>query len=116
MKFFWLGILCEARVSFPNLRTLHSSLKCFCITLYGRFLIHWPFASAACAHCFSRPANIADRSISEVVEAKPIRKGLNAFRDSFSSLCQDLGVPERLESLDRIGKEGKLAALSMGCS
>ncbi|PVH90320.1 hypothetical protein DM02DRAFT_647610 [Periconia macrospinosa] len=49
---------------------------------------------------------MADGSISDIIQAKPIGKGLNAFRDSFSLVCQDLGLPDSLESLDRIGNEG----------
>ncbi|KAH8723920.1 hypothetical protein GQ44DRAFT_709364 [Phaeosphaeriaceae sp. PMI808] len=49
---------------------------------------------------------MAHGSISETIKAKPIGKGLNTFRNSFSFVCQDLGVPSGLESLDRIGNEG----------
>ena len=56
---------------------------------------------------------MSDGSILEVVKAKPIRTGLNAFRDSFSLVCQDFGVPKHLESLDRIDNEGKPAVLLM---
>ena len=57
-----------------------------------------------------------DGSVLKAIEAKPIGKGLDAFRDSFSTLCQDLGIPKHSDSLDRIGEEGELTALSMGRS
>ncbi|KAF2676778.1 hypothetical protein K458DRAFT_468226 [Lentithecium fluviatile CBS 122367] len=43
---------------------------------------------------------MADTSVLEISKAKPIGKRLDAFRDSFSFVCQGADVPETLEVLD----------------
>jgi hypothetical protein len=59
---------------------------------------------------------MADASVLEISKAKPIGKRLDAFHDSFSFVCEDAGVPEALESLDLLGKEGMLATLPLRCT
>jgi len=54
---------------------------------------------------------MADRSKSEIIKTKPIRKGLNAFRDSFNSVYKDLGILGDIDLLDQIGNESKFIAL-----
>ena len=54
---------------------------------------------------------MTDRSKSEIIKTKPIRKGLNAFRDSFNSVYRDSGIPGDIDSLNQIGNEGKSIAL-----
>ncbi|OCK90889.1 uncharacterized protein K441DRAFT_577710 [Cenococcum geophilum 1.58] len=36
---------------------------------------------------------MVNRSKLEIIKAKPIGKGLNAFRGSFNLLCRDLSIP-----------------------
>ncbi|KFZ02079.1 hypothetical protein V500_00447 [Pseudogymnoascus sp. VKM F-4518 (FW-2643)] len=43
---------------------------------------------------------------SEVIKSKPIGDGLNVFRDSFNSLCKELGVSSSVDGLQQIGDEG----------
>lgn len=51
-----------------------------------------------------------DQSLSDVVEKHPIRDGLKAFRDSFTTICQDRGVLETPDAIERLDREGKLPA------
>ncbi|OBT44352.1 hypothetical protein VE00_05845 [Pseudogymnoascus sp. WSF 3629] len=43
---------------------------------------------------------------SEVIKSKPIGDGLNVFRDSFNSLCKELGVSYSVDGLQQIDDEG----------
>ena len=49
---------------------------------------------------------MANLSRSEVIKSKPIGDGLNVFRDSFKSLCEELGVSTSVDGLQYIGHEG----------
>jgi hypothetical protein len=44
----------------------------------------------------------------EIIGANPIGKGLDAFRDSFSSISKELGIPISTELLDQMDNEGKI--------
>jgi hypothetical protein len=43
----------------------------------------------------------------EIIKAKPIGKGLDAFRHSFNSISDELGPSNSLEVLNRLSTEGK---------
>ncbi|KFY02814.1 hypothetical protein V490_00391, partial [Pseudogymnoascus sp. VKM F-3557] len=49
---------------------------------------------------------MANLSRSEAIRCKPIGDGLNVFRDSFRSLCEDRGVSTSVDGLQHIGHEG----------
>lgn len=49
---------------------------------------------------------MADKSLSEVIKASPVRRGLDAFRNSFTFACHGFGVATDPASLDQIGNEG----------
>lgn len=42
----------------------------------------------------------------EIIKTHPIGKGLNAFRESFGSLCEELGHPSDLDALREIDSDG----------
>ncbi|OBT82162.1 hypothetical protein VE02_10023 [Pseudogymnoascus sp. 03VT05] len=50
---------------------------------------------------------MANLSRSEVIRSKPIGDGLNVFRDSFKSLCEELGISTSVDGLQHIGHEGR---------
>ncbi|KAL7799783.1 serine/threonine-protein kinase Sgk2 [Trichoderma ceciliae] len=49
---------------------------------------------------------MAGLSRSEVIRSKPIGDGLNVFRDSFKSLCEELRISTSVDGLQHIGYEG----------
>ncbi|KAL5354469.1 hypothetical protein ACLOAV_000558 [Pseudogymnoascus australis] len=49
---------------------------------------------------------MADLSRSEVIRSKPIGDGLNVFRDSFKSLCEELEISTSVDGLQYISHEG----------
>ncbi|KFY91421.1 hypothetical protein V500_04682, partial [Pseudogymnoascus sp. VKM F-4518 (FW-2643)] len=53
-----------------------------------------------------RPLAMTNLSRSEAIRCKPIGDGLNVFRDSFKSLCEDRGVSTSVDGLQHIGPEG----------
>ncbi|CAI0652176.1 unnamed protein product [Colletotrichum noveboracense] len=48
---------------------------------------------------------MTDQSLSDIIEANPIGRGLSAFRDRFNSICKDAGSVCDQHTLDRLGKE-----------
>ncbi|KAH7011997.1 hypothetical protein B0J12DRAFT_778670, partial [Macrophomina phaseolina] len=52
---------------------------------------------------------MADRSRSEIIKSEPIGDRLDAFRNSFRSTCENLGIPSSLQALDHIGRLKDLA-------
>jgi hypothetical protein len=54
---------------------------------------------------------MANLSRAEVIKSKPIGDGLNVFRDSFNSLCKDLGLSSSVDGWQRIGHEGTYSEL-----
>ena len=56
---------------------------------------------------------MASLSILEVIRSKPIGDGLNVFRDSFNSLCKDLGVSSSVDVLQHIAHEGTYSGLNI---
>lgn len=59
---------------------------------------------------------MANLSRSEAIRCKPIGDGLNVFRDSFRSLCEDRGVSTSVDGLQHIGHEGKYSGLHIALS
>ena len=47
------------------------------------------------------------QTISEIIEAKPIGNGLDAFRKSFTSIAKEAGHCASTEVLDQMSNEGK---------
>ena len=47
-----------------------------------------------------------DQTTLEIIKAKPIGRGLDAFRSSFSSAAEELDLSDSLKVLDRIDDEG----------
>ncbi|OBT81185.1 hypothetical protein VE02_10127 [Pseudogymnoascus sp. 03VT05] len=43
---------------------------------------------------------------SEIIKSKPIGDGLNGFRDSFNSLCKELGISSSVDGLQHIRHDG----------
>jgi hypothetical protein len=54
----------------------------------------------------ARFSTMAIRSRSQIIQSKPIGDGLNGFRDSFNSICKELGISNSLKALDQMGNEG----------
>jgi len=44
-----------------------------------------------------------DQAQSEILENNPIKKGLDAFRISFNSICKDRSMSYTPEALDQLG-------------
>lgn len=59
---------------------------------------------------------MANLSRSEVIRSKPIGNGLNVFRDSFKSLCEELGISTSVDWLQHIGHEGTYSGLHIALS
>lgn len=55
-------------------------------------------------------------SRSEVIRSKLIGDGLNAFRDTFKSLCEDLELSTPVDELQHIGHESTYNGLYMALS
>jgi hypothetical protein len=51
--------------------------------------------------------SLAALSKSEILRQYPIGTGLDAFRDSFSSVCAKLGLPDASESMERFPNHGE---------
>jgi hypothetical protein len=50
---------------------------------------------------------------SGVILSRTISEGLNAFRNSFYSTCESLGIPSSLQALDQISNEGNRYSYSI---
>ena len=61
--------------------------------------------------CLPHTVAITDRSKSEIIKTKPIRKGLNTFHDFFNLVYRDSGIPGNIDSLNQIGNKGKSIVL-----
>jgi hypothetical protein len=44
---------------------------------------------------------------SQVIEENPIGKGLDAFRESFFSICKDRGINNAPDAVARLSREGE---------
>jgi hypothetical protein len=53
------------------------------------------------------PSTMIDRPRSEIIKDNPIRKGLDAFRASFNSVCEDRRISCSADSLIRLDQDGK---------
>jgi hypothetical protein len=49
---------------------------------------------------------MADQARSEIIKDNPIGKGLDAFRASFTSVCENKSIPSTLDSLGKLGHDG----------
>jgi hypothetical protein len=49
---------------------------------------------------------MSTQSRSQVIQSKPIGKGLDSFRNTFNSICNDIDVPSSSQALDKVGYEG----------
>jgi hypothetical protein len=47
-----------------------------------------------------------DQTTLEIIKAKPIGKGLDAFHSTFRSIAEELDISASLNVLDKIGSEG----------
>ncbi|PVH91134.1 hypothetical protein DM02DRAFT_664311 [Periconia macrospinosa] len=45
------------------------------------------------------------QSRSQTIQSKPIGQGLDGFRSSFNSICEDIGIPSSSQALGQIGDE-----------
>ncbi|KAF2844181.1 hypothetical protein T440DRAFT_523703 [Plenodomus tracheiphilus IPT5] len=48
---------------------------------------------------------MSTQSRSQVIQSKPIGEGLDGFRNTFNSICDDIGVPHSSQALDKVGYE-----------
>ncbi|KAI1508044.1 hypothetical protein KJE20_03562 [Pyrenophora tritici-repentis] len=48
---------------------------------------------------------MSTQSRSQVIQSKPIGEGLDGFRNTFNSICDDIGVPNSSQALDQVGYE-----------
>ncbi|KAF3049727.1 hypothetical protein E8E11_010167 [Didymella keratinophila] len=48
---------------------------------------------------------MSTQSRSQVIQSKPIGKGLDGFRSTFRSICEDFGVSNSSQALDQVGYE-----------
>lgn len=51
---------------------------------------------------------MAPLSISDIIQKHPIGRGLDAFRDSFSSACAELGCRDSSDAVRQFSHEGKM--------
>ena len=49
---------------------------------------------------------MTDQAQSEILENNPIRKGLDAFRTSFNSICEDRTISCTPDALGQLAQEG----------
>jgi len=54
---------------------------------------------------------MADKSRSTIIEENPIGKGLNVFRSSFNSVCEDRSISCTPDALGQLGHDGNAAQL-----
>lgn len=52
-------------------------------------------------------ATMSSRHLSETIKEHPIGQGLDAFRRSFISICEDAGAPCNPQTLQELSQEGK---------
>ena len=50
---------------------------------------------------------MTDQAQSEILENNPIGKGLDAFRTSFNSICEDRSISCTPDAVGQLGQEGK---------
>jgi hypothetical protein len=50
---------------------------------------------------------MTDQLHSKIIEENPIGKGLDAFRASFDTICEGVGISRTPDVLERLGQEGK---------
>ncbi len=50
---------------------------------------------------------MTDQAQSEILENNPIGKGLDAFRTSFNSICEDRSIFCTPDAVGQLGQEGK---------
>ncbi|KAF2844333.1 hypothetical protein T440DRAFT_460691 [Plenodomus tracheiphilus IPT5] len=48
---------------------------------------------------------MSTQSRSRIIESKPIGEGLDGFRNTFNSICEDIGVPNSSQALDQVDYE-----------
>ncbi|KAH8733202.1 hypothetical protein GQ44DRAFT_669076 [Phaeosphaeriaceae sp. PMI808] len=48
---------------------------------------------------------MSTQSQSQIIQSKPIGEGLDGFRNTFSSICEGIGVPYSSQALDQVGHE-----------
>jgi hypothetical protein len=63
----------------------------------------------------SRLLNMFDQTALEIIRTKPIGSGLDAFRNSFSSVAKELDVPASTEAFNHIGDKGNTFLLFHFC-
>ena len=51
---------------------------------------------------------MAIQSQLQIIQSKPIGEGLDGFRDSFNSICEDIGIPNSSQALDQVENEGNV--------
>ena len=51
-------------------------------------------------------SRMSTQSRSQAIQSKPIGEGLDGFRNTFNSICDDIGVPSSSQALDKVGYEG----------
>jgi hypothetical protein len=51
---------------------------------------------------------MVDQAQSKIIEDNPIGKGLDAFRSSFNSICEEKGLFQSPDDLGRLSQEGKI--------
>jgi len=54
-----------------------------------------------------RLVTMTDQAQSEILENNPIGKGLDAFRTSFNSICEDRSISCTPDAVGQLGQEGK---------
>ncbi|KAL5400322.1 hypothetical protein PMIN03_012471 [Paraphaeosphaeria minitans] len=48
---------------------------------------------------------MSTQSRSQIIQSKPIGEGLQGFRNTYRSICEDIGVSNSSQALDQVGYE-----------